>query len=241
MKKFVTLFCLVNLVFSAGISFSQEIDSLEIRSSVPALTNFHEIIYPMWHDAYPAKDVNALKGFVPQIKASLESINNARLPGILKDKEAAWNNQLKELNVTAENYYKASEGNNDEALLVAAEKLHYNYEMMNRVIRPVLKEIDDYHQTLYIIYHKLYPEKKYDEIAKLTDSLIEKADAIVKYPREKLKKRLGDNVSNFDLASNELYNATVSLREVLNGNDALKKDEAIQNVHTMYQKLESVF
>jgi len=242
MKKFVTLFCFVYLVISASISFSQvKIDSIEITSSVPALTDFHEIIFPMWHTAYPAKDINALKGYVPQIKASMESINNATLPGILKDKEAAWKNQLKELNAAAESYYKAAEGKDDEALLVAAEKLHYNFEMMNRVIRPVMKEIDDYHQILYIIYHKLYPDKKYDEIAKLMDILIEKADAIAKYPKDKLKKRLGDNISKFDLASKELYNATVSFKEVLNGYDLMKKDEAVLHVHTMYQNLESVF
>jgi hypothetical protein len=242
MKKFVALFCFIFLVFASKISFSQvKIDSLEITPSVPALNDFHEIIFPMWHTAYPAKDINALKGYVPKIKASVEAINNAALPGILKDKEADWKNQLKELNVAAENYYKASEGKDDEAMLIAAEKLHYNFEMMNRVIRPVTKEIDAYHQTLYIIYHKLYPYKKYDEISKLMDILIEKADAITKYPQDKVRIRLGDNASKFDLASKELYNATVSLKEVLNGNDSMKKDEAVQHVHTKYQNLESVF
>ena len=242
MKKFVLLLCFIFLVFASKISFSQvKIDSLEITSSVPALTDFHEIIFPMWHTAYPAKDISALKGYVPQIKASMEAINNAALPGILKDKEADWKNHLKEFNVAAENYYKASEENDEEALLIAAEQLHYNFEMMNRVIRPVMKEIDDYHQTLYIIYHKLYPDKKYDEIAKLMDILIEEADAITKYPQDKLNKRLGNSISKFDLASKELYNATVSLKEVLNENDSMMKDEAVRHVHTMYQNLESVF
>lgn len=242
MKKFAVLSCFIFLVFAVHTAFPQvKIDSVEITSSVPELTDFHEIIFPMWHTAYPAKDINALKGFVPQIKTHMEAINNAALPGILKDKETGWNNQLKELNVAAENYYKASEGNDDEALLLAAEKLHYQYEMMNRVIRPVLKEIDDYHQTLYIIYHKLYPEKKYDEIAGLMDNLIKKAEAITQYPTDKLKKRLGDNIPKFEQASKELYTATVSLKEVLKGSDATKKDEAIHHMHTLYQQLESVF
>jgi hypothetical protein len=55
-------------------------------------------------------------------------------------------------------------------LVSAAEKLHYNFEMMMR-IRPAIKELYDYHQILYIIYHKLFPEK-YDEIEKLMDGLI---------------------------------------------------------------------
>jgi hypothetical protein len=227
---------------SAGISYSQEkIDSSEITSSVPSLTDFHEIIFPMWHTAYPAKDISALQGFVPQIKASVEAINSAVLPGILKDKETAWKNQLMELNAAAEAYYKAAEGKEDEALLMAAEKLHMNYERMNRVIRPVLKEIDEFHQTLYVIYHKLYPDKKFDEIDQLSDILIEKADAITKYPQDKLKRRLGERIPEFDTAAKTLYSATVSLKEILGGNDGSKKNEAIENMHTAYQNLESVF
>lgn len=242
MKNSFVLLCFLVFLTTAEMSFSQvKIDSSEITSSVPALTDFHEIIFPMWHTAYPDKDISTLKGFVPQIKTAVEAINNAALPGILQDKEEAWKSQLRELNAAAEAYYKAAEGNEDEALLIAAEKLHMNYERMNRVIRPVLKEMDEYHQTLYVIYHKLYPDKKYDEMAKLMDSMVEKADAIVTYPREKLTKRLGDHVAEFDLAAKELYTATVAFREVLGGNDPVKKDEAVQHVHAMYQQLESVF
>lgn len=241
MKKYLVVLCSFLLVFAIQTFSQTKIDSTEITSSVPALTDFHRIIYPMWHTAYPAKDFDALRGFVPEIKITMETINKAVLPGILKDKEEKWKNQLNELNAAADNYYKASEGKNDEALLEAAEKLHFNYELMIRVIRPVLKEIDEYHQTLYIIYHKLYPGKKYNEIANLMDDLIVKADAIARYPQDKLKKRLGDNVAKFDLASKELYNATLSLKEVLKGSDVDKKDDAVENVHTIYQQLESVF
>ena len=242
MKKFKLPLCLILLLLINQISFSQvKIDSSEITSSVPELTNFHEIIFPIWHTAYPAKDINALKGYVPQIKASMDEINKAVLPGILKDKEILWKNQLQQLNVAADNYYKAAGENDDEAMLTAAEALHHNFEMMNRVIRPVLKEMDNYHQILYIIYHKLYPDKKYDEIATYMDSLVERADAIRKYPQDKLKKRLGDNISKFDPAANELYNATVALKEILNYNDTIKKSEAVQNMHTKYQNLQELF
>lgn len=242
MKKLFVFLCFVFLVFAVKTSFAQiHIDSTEISSSVPELSDFHKIIAPMWHQAYPDKDMATLKGYVPQIKESMKAINNAILPGILKDKEDAWKSQLKEFNAAAENYYRAAEGTVDDSLLVAAEKLHFNYEMMNRVIRPVIKEIDAFHQVLYVIYHKLYPDKKYDEIAGLMDNLIEKADAIQKVPVEKLKKRLGDNVSKYNSVSEELYKATVSLKETLKGSDLKAKDEAIEAMHSLYQRLESVF
>ncbi len=242
MRSLHIILCLFLVVFIDLNTFSQvTIDSSEITSKIPELAEFHEIIFPIWHTAYPAKDINALKAYVPQIKVQMEALNKAVLPGILLDKENLWKKQLQQFNVAADNYYRAAGENDDEAMLASAEELHHNFEMMNRVIRPVLKEMDDYHQLLYVIYHKLYPDKKYDEIKGYMDGLIERADAIRKYPHDKLKKRLGDNVSNFDPAASELYNSTVALKEVLNGDDILKKSEALQHMHSMYQNLEAVF
>jgi hypothetical protein len=242
MNKFLCVFCFTFLFFTARTTFCQtKIDSAEISSDVPELYDFHDIIYPMWHNAYPAKDIKALKDFVPEIKSSMTKINNAKLPGILREREDKWKNQLKEFNNAAENYYKASSENNDKALLDAAEKLHYNFEMMVRVLRPVFKEIDDYHVTLYIIYHKLYPEKKYDEIGKQMDNLINKAVAITKIPNDKLKKRLGGKTTDFDAVSKELYDATVALKEELKSKNEKKIDGAIQKMHSIYQKLDKLF
>jgi hypothetical protein len=242
MKNITLYFSLFMMISMAENSFSQVIiDTTEITASVPELTGFHEIIYPMWHTAYPAKDITSLKGFIPRIKSSMTAINSAILPGILKEKEVEWKNQLKELNVAAENYYAAAEKNDNEALLSAAEKLHAGYEMMNRVIRPAMTEIYEYHQILYVIIHKLWPEKNYDAMAALMDGLVAKADAIVKVPRENLNRRLGDKISDFDVASGELYSATVALKDVLKGNDMKMKDETIQHMHEVYENLDSLF
>jgi hypothetical protein len=195
----------------------------------------------MWHDAYPAKDYSALKGFVPKIKSYMESVNKAKLPGILREKETEWKSHLNELNNSARNYYSAANGNDNTALLTAAEKLHSSYENMVRVIRPALKEIDDYHQTLYVIYHKLYPDGKYNEIAQLSGTLTAKAQAIVNYPHDKLKQRLGDTIEKYDALANKLYNETISLGEVLKGNDQNKKKEAVESMHKAYEDLDSLF
>lgn len=242
MKKLSAILSMLFLLSFSSISFAQEkIDSSEITSDVPELFAFHEVIYPMWHNAYPAKDYEMLKSFVPQIKASVESINNAKLPGILRERESEWKTRLKELNTVAETYYAAAEKNNQEALLDAAEKLHREFEMMMRVIRPAIRELDEYHQTLYIIYHKLYPAKKYDEIYGLMDNLLDKANAVATYPHEKLKRRLGDRIPEFDAASKELLIKTQALAEVLKGNDGKKKDEAIELMHSAYEHLDTVF
>ena len=140
MKKLLVSILLLTVFFYSEVAFAQtSIDSAEITWTVKELMDFHEIIYPMWHDAYPSKDYEALKGFVPEIKSNMESLNNAKLPGILRDKETAWQIRLKEFNTAAEEYYSVAKTNDEQALLEAAEKLHSGYERMVRVVRPAFK------------------------------------------------------------------------------------------------------
>jgi len=67
MKKFAAGLFLIFLTIATQIFAQVNIDSTEITSNVPELTDFHRIIYPMWHTAYPAKDIHALIGFVPAL------------------------------------------------------------------------------------------------------------------------------------------------------------------------------
>jgi hypothetical protein len=242
MKKLlisISLFLALSFCF---VSFGQtKVDPAEISSRVQELTDFHDIIYPMWHDAYPAKDYNALKGFVPKIKSYMESINKVKLPGILREKETAWKSQLNDLNNSAQSYYTAAVSNNNNDLLTAVEKLHSSYEKMLMVLRPPLKEIDDFHQTLYIIYHKLLPDSKFDEIAGLTGTLTTKAEAIVNYPQEKLKTRLGDKIGAYNVSAEKLLTSVKSLKEVIKSNNPEKKKEAVESMHKAYEGLVSLF
>jgi hypothetical protein len=240
MKKLFLISFVALFLFIGKSSFAQ-IDSSEITWTVPELIKFHDVIYLIWHEAYPAKDVKALKGFVPEIRTSMENINNAKLPGIVREKEGKWKEGLVDFNKATEEYYKAAEGNDDQVMLDAAEKLHSNFEMMVRILRPVLKEIDEYHKVLYIIYHKYFPDKKYTEITNVMDDLIQKADAITKADEEKLKKRLKEKYTEFLPAAKELYANTVSLKEILTTNDAAKINEAVEKMHSSYQKLEGIF
>jgi hypothetical protein len=238
-KLFFVLFVISYLFF--GKNLYSQIDSAEINWTVPELIKFHDVIYLIWHEAYPANDIKALKGFVPEIKSSMEQINNAKLPGIVREKEGKWKEGLVELNNAAEEYYKAAKGSNEQAMLDAAENLHSNFEMMVRVLRPVLKEIDEYHKVLYVIYHKYFPNKNYNEIANVMDDLIKKADAITKADEEKLKKRLGEKFAEYNLAVKELYDNTALLKDILKTNDSVQINMAVEKMHSSYQKLEGLF
>lgn len=63
-----------------GVSSLMAQGSHETESSIAELDAFHEVIYPIWHTAYPDKDIKALKGFVGQINELAGKIYAAKLP-----------------------------------------------------------------------------------------------------------------------------------------------------------------
>ncbi len=210
----------------------------ETESAVPELEAFHEVIYPIWHTAYPEKDIAALKGFVPEIDRLAEAVYGAKLPGILRDKEAKWQAGLAEFRKSVEAYAAAAKGNGDQALLDAAEALHARYEMLVRAIRPVLKEMDEFHKALYVVYHKSLPDRKFGEIRAASPDLEAKAEAAAKAT---LSKRMEARNERFHAAAGDLVAAAASLTAASRGTDDAAVEKAVLALHERYAALEKVF
>jgi len=227
---------LVCAVGAPGLVAGQE--SRETESSVPELEAMHEVIYPIWHDAYPNKDVAALRGFVGEVESLAGKVIAAELPGILRDREAKWKAGLEELKKAVDAYKAAAAGTDDQALLDAAELLHMRYEMLVRAIRPVLKEVDEFHKVLYVIYHKYLPDKKYDEIKAVAADLRLKAEAATKAT---LSKRLESRAAAYQTAAGKLLEAAQKLEAACAAGSGPEIEKAVEEVHSSYQALEAVF
>jgi hypothetical protein len=210
----------------------------ETESTVPELIAFHDVIYPIWHTAFPAKDYNALRGFLPEINAGAAKINAAALPGILREKQQTWQDGLAEFNKAVAAYGQAAAGTNDQALLDAAELLHARFEMLVRAIRPVAGEVDAFHKVLYVVFHKNLPEKNYAEICKVAPDMVVRAEAITKVA---LSKRLEAKTEAFQAAAATLLAETKALEAA--GKACLEKEivPLVNKVHASYQALEQVF
>jgi len=204
----------------------------ETESTVPELTAFHEVIYQIWHTAYPEKDVAMLKGLVPQVNELAGKVFTAQLPGILRDKQAKYDAGLAEFRASVEAYNTAAKGSDEKALLDAAEVLHAKYEALVRILRPVLKEMDDFHKVLYVVFHKDLPDKKWDNIRAAAPDLKAKAEAVAKAP---LPTRLQPKAEAFNAAAAGLVEAAAALA------DGAAVEGAVLKLHTRYQELEKVF
>jgi hypothetical protein len=210
----------------------------ETENAVPELTAFHEVIYPIWHTAYPDKDIAMLKSLVPQVNELSAKVFAATLPGILRDKQAKYDAGLAEFRMSVEAYNAAAKGSDDKAMLDAAELLHAKYEKLVRILQPVLKEMDDFHKVLYVVFHKDLPDKKWDNIRAAAPELKAKAEAVT---QAKLSTRLEPKAEAFKTAAAELVNAASTLAALGPKAKGEAIEQAVLKLHTCYQALEKIF
>lgn len=238
MKKIGLSICVVICLSSLGLAARAQEMAGETKSEVPELVAFHDIIYPIWHTAYPAKDFAALRSYVADINKLAAPIYAAKLPGILREKEVQWQAGVALLKKAVDDYGAAASGKDDQALLAAAENLHAKYEALVRALAPVLKEMDDFHKVLYVVYHQYLPDKAYDKIRGVTADLMTKAEAITK---STLPKRLEAKSEAFKKAAAELLNAAKQLDASGRAHDHTGMDKGVDDVHAKYQALEKLF
>jgi hypothetical protein len=138
-----------------------------------------------------------------------------------------------------ETYKQTATQDQKEALLKAAEDLHSKFEQLVRLIRPVMKEIDRFHQELYMIYHYYMPDYDLEKIKSSADELVVRAEAIEK---AQLPARLKAKQETFDQYLTALNKASKELQQTVK-NEAEKEQilRAIESVHDAYQDLIGIF
>jgi hypothetical protein len=233
-----TMTVLVSLAvtFCASLVFAQLPDETSAR--VPELDAFHKPIYELWHDAWPAKDIAKLKALLPDVEKAYVTLSAAKLPGILHEKRAKWDQKLQQLTQAMKDYRKSVDQDNSEGILKAAESVHMNYEQMLRVVRPALKELDEFHQVLYMLHHYYVPEQKAEQIKASADSLLTKMGAL---NAAALPKRLDPRTDQFNKARRNLDESVKAFANAVRDKKAKNDIAMLENtLHACYQELEKV-
>jgi len=210
----------------------------ELAASVPELGDLHEVVYPLWHTAYPGKDYAMIKELIPQARELTDKLDKAKLPGILRDKQAAWDKGKLELQHSLQALDTAAKANNEEEMLKQTELFHANYEKLVRTIRPLTKELDAFHQELYKLYHYYGPQYDLPQIQATAAAMGPKVEAL---KTSKLPKRLAEKQGDFDAAVVELDGAVKALAETAKTDNKEKVMAAVETVHSGYVKIEHMF
>ena len=237
MKRNLIFALMLFMLAAVGISgFAQR--PAETVASVPELDSFHEVIHKIWHEAWPKKDTATLQQLLPEVEKGIASVASAQLPGILMDKKAVWDEGVKKLQNAGADYKAAVAAKDDAKLLAAAEVLHSRFESLMRAIRPVMKELDEFHAVLYMLYHHYLPKNDHANIRKSAADLQQKMEAL---NEAKLPERLSDKDYDFKVARGLLSQSVQALAQRVQSNDGAAIKEAVEAVHSNYQSLEKIF
>lgn len=215
-----------------------EITQEELTAAVPALSDVHEIVYPLWHTAYPEKDYALIKELLPQADALVAALDEAELPGILRDKQTAWDEGKNALKESLRLLHEAADSDNQEEMLSQTEVFHSAYEKLVRTIRPLVSELEAFHQDLYKLYHYYAPDYVLENIRTTVAAMQAKIPAL----REvQLPQRLAEKQGDFEAAVRVLADAVDALAEAVQTDDKEKILAEVDNVHGAYQNTEKIF
>lgn len=176
-KRHVIFIALLSVLGTAAISGSAQ-NPADAVARVQALDDFHEVIFKIWHEAWPEENTAMLEQLLPEVEKGISEVASAELPGILREKQAVWEEGVKRLQIAGEDYGAAVSAKDEAKLMVAAEVLHSRFEALMRAIRPALKELDDFHSVLYMLYHHYLPEYDPEKIRSSVAELKQKMAAL---------------------------------------------------------------
>ena len=232
------VFAALGLMLGFAVSSGLAQRPAETVASVPALDAFHEVIFKIWHEAWPKKDTAMLQNLLPDVEKGIASVAAAPLPGILRDKKDAWDEGVRKLQGAGAEYQAAAIAQDDAKLLAAAEVLHSRFEGLMRAIRPALKELDEFHAVLYMLYHHYLPKNDLENIRKSSAELLQKMAAL---NQAKLPERMSDKDHDFQVARGMLAQSVAALEAGIQSSDEKTISAAVEAVHTRYQSLEKIF
>lgn len=257
MKRFGDLLAIGLVILALGIAFgapaalaqetaakkapapaAKDIDDAELSASVPALSNMHKVVYPLWHDAYPAKDYPMIKKLLPQMDTLVTELDKAPLPGILREKNEAWEGGKANLKATLEQLHAAAKADDQEAMLKLTEAFHAGYERLVRTVRPIVPELEAFHQDLYKLYHYYAPVYDLEKIRGEATAMTEKLAAL---KTAQLPKRMADRQEKFQAEVLKLEAAVNELDATVKTDAKEKIKAAVEKVHAAYKDTEKVF
>jgi len=225
----------VALLAVAGFAAAENVADPELTANVPSLVNLHEVIAPLWHDAFPQRDVAMVKELLPALKDGVAKVQAATLPGILRDKSERWQAGVAALVAATTECERALAAADTEATLAAVEDVHARFEGLVRTVRPRLKELEAYHVVLYTLVHRHAPARSLAGLRDSSPALVAVCDTLTKAP---LPPRLADRGEAVKAGIAELCTATARFATTTGGEDVDAALAQLDIVHTLYQALE---
>jgi len=250
MKKFGVLF---TVFFVSVLSFSvffvgckkeiqtkkEQTEVTEMkRPGVEGLKEFHEVLYPVWHEFLPNGDYESIRKAVPEFKKSMEALMKAELPLFYQHVKDEFEKKRENLSLSIEKLDSAAQTKDDKKLEGAVEDMHSAFEQMARVLAPRMKEMEEFHLVLYPLWHEAMPNKDYQTIKDAIPSLESKMDALMK---AEIPEDFKDIETRIIEKREALGKAVEDLANACRKNKNQEIIDKLTQMHESYRALDGVF
>ncbi|MGD1047620.1 MAG: hypothetical protein ABR899_02570 [Candidatus Krumholzibacteriaceae bacterium] len=209
----------------------------ETSVSVPALNDLHKVVHPLWHDAYAKKDYAMIKELLPRADTLVAALDAAKLPGILHEKQEAWDAGKANLKSVLGQLHDAAKADNQEMMLKQTAAFHAAFERLARTIHPVTPQLAAFHEELYKLYHNYMP--KYD-LAKIREAAAAMEEKVSALKEAQMPKPLADRQEKYNAAVLKLEGAVKELSATVKTDAKDKIQAAVEKVHAAYQEIEKL-
>lgn len=144
-----------------------------------AFEEFHKVMAPAWHMAWPKEDYDALMAVAPDFEAKFEAI--AKLEPELPNerREAAFTSSRKALGEIISEYAKAAAEGDQETVYELMPKLHEVFEQTASSLLPVhFPEIESALMTTRLILETHLPNHNTEGVTGSTETLLTRVSSL---------------------------------------------------------------
>ncbi len=208
------------------------------RPGVEGLREFHEVLFPVWHEFLPNGDYESIRKAVPEFKKSIEIVKKAELPLYYQHVKDEFEKKRENLALSIEKLDSVAQTKDDKKLEEAVENMHSAFEQMARVLAPRMKEIGEFHLVLYPLWHDAMPNKDYQAIKSAIPSLESKMDALMK---AEIPEDFKDVETQIIEKREALGKAVEDLAIVCRKNKDKEIIDKLTKMHESYRDLDEVF
>ena len=231
------------LAFSAICCFSQiekskEAKPEEVLSTSQILSQFHEILVSLWHEALPNNDWKTIRETVPAMQEKTNLLmKTSQKKNICTERKENFEARRKNLYDAVENLNIASPGEDKEKIKKSLDDVHTAYVQLASFLAPKMEELENFHQVLSFLWHEALPKKDFKAIRDSSNIVNQRMDALL---AGKLPQRYSALKKEFNLKREELKKSEEKFLAACKKKNNQNLEKALVEMHNRYHQLEDV-
>lgn len=202
-----------------------------------AMDDFHQVLAPLWHESYAEEDFKTIREKAEVLQQKLMALIRVPAPADLSQDEEKLHTFLakrQELAFHVIQVNLAAEEGPDSSLASAFESMHWAYEELEKFFAVQIKELDQFHETLYFLWHKALPERNYEAIKKTAPVIKAEIDSLMKVP---VPTGCKIDKEEFEKRKAALKDAVYGFAETCEKGSEDDIDKSLRAVHDRFEEL----